>query len=129
MDKSPSGKKGICSNCGREKFIANKYGHCTVCSEAVKGIEKDTPDYTDALSEVKERLTNLKSPKSRKPAPRINPHIAKRPHKEKTALDLTIKEVAMVGMPGIIKRMYDERSLYLAEAEKLSKAINILESV
>jgi hypothetical protein len=42
---------------------------------------------------------------------------------------MTIKEVARVGLPKIIQIMREEQAHYLAEANKLGKAINLLESL
>jgi len=56
--KYPSGKKGICVNCRREKFINDRHGHCKSCGDAVKGLTPDTPEWVAALASVKELLTN-----------------------------------------------------------------------
>jgi hypothetical protein len=57
MEKSPSGKKGICCNCGREKWIAGK-GLCATCLNAVKGWLDGSPEYIKALADAKKRLTD-----------------------------------------------------------------------
>lgn len=57
MEKSPSGKKGTCSNCRREKYL-NNCGRCMSCQKAVKGLKRGTPEYAAALAEVKVRVTD-----------------------------------------------------------------------
>jgi hypothetical protein len=51
-----SGKKGICSNCGRDRWICNKHGHCGTCASAVKGFEHGTPEFDAALAAAKKRI-------------------------------------------------------------------------
>lgn len=36
IKKYPSGKKGVCSNCGKSRFIADKDGRCSTCSRVAK---------------------------------------------------------------------------------------------
>lgn len=63
--KTVSGKKGECTNCGRSKLIADKKGLCWACHHVVKGISKDSVDYTAALADVKQRLTDNPSRRGR----------------------------------------------------------------
>lgn len=65
IKKCSSGKKGVCINCRREVWIADKFGRCTVCSSAVKGLSMDTTEYIDALIAVKARLTDPKNTHAR----------------------------------------------------------------
>ena len=134
MEKSPSGKTGICLNCERSKFISGADGFCSTCHTSVKGLSSGTPDYDKALATVKERLTDRANVKFNKAVPRLRAKASARmadksPKKTKSTLDMTVKEVAQTGIAGIIQRMRDERACYLSEAEKLGKAINILESI
>lgn len=129
MEKTSSGKTGPCINCGRTKFIADKFGHCSSCSLAVKDLDPGSAAYTSALAAAKERLSSgnvERAPRARRTEkpPRKKSAAERRP-----TLDMTIKEVAKAGIPGILQRMHAERAIYLAEAEKLGKAINILESL
>jgi hypothetical protein len=55
-EKSPSGKKGTCSNCGREKYIADKNGHCGTCHTAVAGLDPGSSAYAAALDTIKDRI-------------------------------------------------------------------------
>lgn len=36
IKKYPSGKKGVCSNCGKSRLIADKDGRCSTCSRVAK---------------------------------------------------------------------------------------------
>lgn len=56
--KTPSGKKGPCSNCGNVRFIADRDGHCSTCSRAIKGLPVNAPQYTAALAVAKARVTD-----------------------------------------------------------------------
>lgn len=136
-EKSPSGKKGTCSNCGREKFIADKKGHCGTCHTAVEGMDPESAAYAAALATVKDRI-NKPGFKTRKAKPFRPIRISKAKFKSnalpklkeiKSTLDMTIKEVANTGIPGIIQRARNEQAAYLQEADKLGKAIKILESL
>lgn len=134
MEKSPSGKTGICLNCKRSKFISGADGFCSTCHNSVKGLSSGTPDYDKALATVKERLTDRANVKFNKAKPRLREKASalwadKSQNKTKSTLDMTVKEVAQTGIAGIIQRMRDERACYLSESEKLGKAINILESI
>jgi len=131
IKKYPSGKKGICSNCGREKFIADKNGHCGTCSSVVKGMDIGSPAYTAALATIKEHIgaPGFKKRPVRHKKPHHTPVRKPNPKVIKSTLDMTIKEVARTGLPEIIQLMRDEQAHYLAEANKLGKAINLLESL
>lgn len=129
MEKTSSGKTGPCINCGRTKLIADRFGHCSSCCLAVKDLDPGTAAYTAALASARERLSSGNVGR----APRAR-HAEKSPRKKapaarKSTLDMTIKEVALAGIPGVIERIRNERADYLAEAEKLGKAINLLESL
>ena len=58
MEKSPSGKTGICLNCGRSQHIAGADGLCGTCHRAVKGLVHGTPEFFSALAAAKTRLTD-----------------------------------------------------------------------
>lgn len=62
-EKTSSGKKGTCTNCGKIRFIASKVGHCHTCNNAVKGKNTDAARAA-ALADAK----NVKQRKSVKPA-------------------------------------------------------------
>lgn len=120
IKKYPSGKKGICSNCGREKFIADKNGHCGTCSSVVKGMDTGSAAYAAALATIKDHIG----------APGFKKHPVRHKKPDPTPVRKpNPKEVARTGLPKIIQIMRDERSNYLAEANKLEKAINLLESL
>lgn len=118
--------KKVCRNCGRDKNIIGD-GLCGGCYFSVKGMEKGTPEYDEELSNAKKRFTdpNYVVRRGRK----AKPSSQKQPATTKSTLDMTVKEVARTGIPGIIQRMRDEQADYLAEAEKLGKAITLLESI
>jgi hypothetical protein len=115
--------KKACRNCGRDKNIVGD-GLCGGCYFSVKGMEKGTPEYDEELLSAKKRFTD---PNYRKKTAKQKP--ITKPAKTKSTLDMTVKEVAKTGIPGIIQRMRDEQAGYLLEAEKLGKAISILESI
>lgn len=124
--KYPSGKNGVCVNCGRERYIADAVGLCGTCHNAVKGIDPNDITYADALKKAKARCANTGATPTR-PAKKVKAGKPKKP-----VLDHTIKRIANVGragIPSIIAQARAERDGYLAEAEKLNKAINILESL
>lgn len=128
--KPTSGKKGKCVNCEREKFIADGAGLCSSCHNAVAGISKDSVAYTAALSDVKQRLTDNPSRRGKVAKAKTS---AAAPVKiiksEKSVLDHTIKHVARAGVPAIIAQARIELDGLMSEADKLTKAINILESL
>lgn len=120
IKKYPSGKKGICSNCGREKFIADKNGHCGTCSSVVKGMDTGSAAYAAALATIKDHIG----------APGFKKHPVRHKKPDPTPVRKpNPKEVARTGLPKIIQIMRDEQAYYLAEANKLEKAINLLESL
>jgi hypothetical protein len=129
MEKTSSGKTGPCINCGRTKFIANRFGHCSSCSTAVKDLEPGSGAYTAALASAKERLSSGNVGRAIRAHRTEKPPRKKAPAARKSTLDPTIKEVSMAGLPGILQIARDEQAFYLSEAEKLGKAINILESL
>lgn len=122
MEKPTSGKKGKCVNCEREKFIADKEGFCSSCHNAVKGISKDSVAYTAALADAKKHLTN-------NPTRRGRVVKSKAAAPKESVLDHTIKQVARAGIPAIIAQARIERDGLVSAADKLTKAINILESL
>jgi hypothetical protein len=126
VKKYPSGKKGICVNCRRERFISDAAGLCGMCHNAVKGIDPNDLSYADALKKAKARCANTVA------APTRSAKKVKTSKPKKPVLDHTIKQIAragLAGIPSIIAQARAERDGYLAEAEKLNKAINILESL
>lgn len=66
IKKYPCGKIGVCVNCRREVWIADKEGLCGSCHASVDGAIIGTPEYAAYLQEAKERL-NKKSRRGRKP--------------------------------------------------------------
>ena len=127
--KYPSGKQGVCVNCGRERFIADAAGLCGLCHNAVKEIDPDDITYAEALKKAKAKCIKTGDAPVRF-AKAAKPRKASKP--KKPVLDHTIKQVAnigRVGIPSIIAQARAERDGYLAEAAKLDKAINILESL
>ncbi len=129
--KYSAGKKGVCVNCGRERYIADAVGLCGMCHNAVKGIDPNDLTYADALKKAKARSINTGAALVRSAKTAKVRKVATRKPK-KPVLDHTIKQVARAGragIPSIIAQARAERDGYLAEAEKLNKAINILESL
>lgn len=130
IKKYPSGKKGICVNCRREVWINDKHGNCKSCSEVVKGLTPDTPEWVAALASVKELVTNKHFNKIRRkktkgavpdkptPPPPPPPAVWKyqtntdgsKDHAEKTALDV----------------LKSERDTLLARLGKIDRAIEAL---
>jgi hypothetical protein len=128
--KPTSGKKGTCVNCEREKFIADKEGLCSTCHNAVAGISKDSVAYTAALADVKKRLINNPSRRGKvAKAKAMAAAPVKRSKPQESVLDRTIKQVARAGVPAIIAQARIELDGLMSEADKLTKAINILESL
>lgn len=116
MEKSPSGKVGICTNCERKKFIAGADGLCSTCHRAVKGLEPGTQFYDMTLAEVKIRLTDPKKPtKKIKKAPR------------ESLVSTTPMERADAVLEKAIEMLIHERDFHLSFAEKLTKAIEALQ--
>lgn len=102
IKKTSAGKKGPCAVCGKPRFIADKHGRCSTCSRAAKAGENPRSG----------SLANTPVP---------IPH--------KSALDMTITEVASSGMAHIIDMMQAERAAHMAEADKLGKAIALLQGL
>jgi hypothetical protein len=132
--KTPSGKHGPCVKCGKTRFIADRDGRCFTCSRAAKTKIKGattTPERgksyaTETLPASPEDIQKGKAI--------VRAMVEKR--KTPSALDLTVKQVAQTGIPRIIDMMQAERTMHLgesekhlAEAEKLGKAIVLLESL
>jgi hypothetical protein len=131
VKKYPSGKKGICVNCRRERFISDAAGLCGMCHAAVKGLDPDDIAYADALKKAKARSINTGAALVRSTQTAKDRKVVTRKPK-KPVLDHTIKQIAragLAGIPSIIAQARAERDGYLAEAAKLNKAINILESL
>jgi hypothetical protein len=123
MEKSPSGKVGICINCEREKFIAGADGLCGTCHTAVKGLTPDTAAYKDILASVKIRITSKidgrigKKPEKKTLKPRILPPLPAATPRERA--DVILKKAIEILIP--------ERDWHLSFAEKLTKAIEALQ--
>lgn len=100
IKKYPSGKNGVCTNCGKNRFIADKDGRCSTCSRAAKP--------NNAVE------TPASGPNKHHPATR------------KSSMDMTIAEVGRTGKTRIIEMMQAERAMHISEADKLAKAINML---
>lgn len=135
--KSPSGKTGICLNCERGKFIAGADGLCGTCHHAVQGLAPDTPDYISALDRAKARLTKQKDSKSepspnrkkikqKYPSPLKNKHLKKKHNIEKQSI--VSREQKTPAIQAAIEHLTKEVDYYLARADKLNKAIEILQS-
>ena len=131
--KYPSGKNGVCVNCGRERYIADAVGLCGTCHNAVKGIDPNDITYADALKKAKARASSARAVIDvMHSGANVTANARKASKQKKPVLDHTIKQIANVGragIPSIIAQARAERDGYLAEAAKLNKAINILESL
>lgn len=113
--KTPAGKHGPCVKCGKTRFIADRDGRCHTCSRAAK-------------VQVYGAATTPASPGDIQKGKAIVRAIAEK-RKTESALDLTVKEVGQTGIPRIVGMMMAERDHHLAEADKLSKAITLLEGL
>lgn len=131
--KSPSGKKGTCSNCGREKYIADKNGYCGICHTAVKGMDPGSVAYVAALDTVKDRI-NAPGFKTR-PAKQKNvdrkPAIAQSMSPEKInevkthVRSLPIKHDGDSGTSKIMATLRIERENLLAQVRRIDQAISL----
>lgn len=125
IKKSPSGKVGMCLNCERKKFIAGADGYCSVCHNAVKGMEHGTPDYDNALAEAKRRLTAPVCVSSNKKIRTTKKTV--KPVKIDEEM-MHSKEDALADLYPVVDKLKWLRNFHLAAAEKLTKAIEALES-
>lgn len=125
-EKSPSGKKGTCSNCGREKYIADKDGHCGTCHTAVKGIDPGSVAYVSALDKIKDR-TNTPGFKTR-------PAKQKKSNCSKPAIEQSMSHTRSlaVGRDGgdsgtsrIMATLQIERENLLARVKRIDQAISL----
>jgi hypothetical protein len=123
MEKSPSGKTGICLNCERKKFIAGADGLCGTCHKAVKGMSPSATDYHVALDEVKRRLTapvcvssnkKIRTAKKTEKPVKINNEI------------MSPKEDALADLYPIVEQLKWLCNFHLASSEKIKKAIEAL---
>lgn len=119
----PSGKKGICINCQRYMYIADKDGFCGTCHEAVENISPDSVEYPGVLAAVKQKIAAFPQ-KSETPKP---PTVAW--GKNNKGSNLARDGCFFKGIPEIIAEMRKAQEHHLAEAEKLSKAIDFLTSL
>lgn len=151
--KYPSGKKGICINCGNERFIADKEGFCSACHRAVLLIDpSDFITYHEALDKAKQKAHTSKEtigispivddktkqntpvlpvPDSGElPLPIINTNqsadIAEAP---KSVMNLTIADVASAGIFDIINRLAAEEDYHMLCSQKCRQARMILEQL
>jgi hypothetical protein len=128
MEKSPSGKVGICTNCERKKFIAGADGLCSTCHRAVKVMEPGTQLYDTTLAEVKLRLTDPKSSdgriKKNKQPKKIKRLVIPR---REPLTSVTPKERADAVLEKAVEMLITERDFHLSFAEKLTKAIEALQ--
>jgi hypothetical protein len=119
--------KKACRNCGRVKAIQSD-GLCGGCNGAVyRKHTKGTPEYNDALAEAKKRFNDPNYHRG-----------GKRPLRNPTATVQKIKTHARAlgikhngGDPenaGVIATLQLERERCLLRAEKLTQAIEILQS-
>jgi len=132
-EKSPSGKKGTCSNCGREKFIADKNGYCGICHTAVKGMDPGSVAYVAALDAIKDRInapgfkTRPAKQKNvdRKPATiKLSPKEIKEARTPARAL--TIKHDGVdSGTVKIVSTLQIERENLLAQVRRIDQAISL----
>lgn len=120
-----SGKKGICVNCGRDRWICNKYGHCRMCAAAVKVFAHGSPKFDEALLAVKERIKENGNKKFNKAAKRLRSRAKERieaikqlPPEKKAPKQL--ENLTATDM------MIAERDLLLDRVQKLNTAIELL---
>ncbi len=125
VEKSPSGKIGICINCEREKFIAGADGLCSTCHRAVKVMEPGTQLYDTTLAEVKLRLTDPKSSDGRIKKNKQPKKIKKAPRE--SLVSTTPMERADAVLEKAIEMLIHERDFHLSFAEKLTKAIKVMQ--
>lgn len=125
VEKSPSGKVGICINCERKKFIAGADGLCSTCHRAVKGMEPGTQIYDKTLAEVKIRLTDPKSSDGRIKKNKQPKKIKKAPRE--SLVSTTPRERADAVLEKAIEMLIHERDFHLSFAEKLTKAIKVMQ--
>lgn len=121
----PSGKKGTCTNCGRDRWICNKHGHCGTCASAVKGFEHGTPEFDAALAAAKKRIQANGDTKFSKAAKRLRSRAKERieaikqlPPEKKAPKQL--ENLTATDM------MIAERDLLLDRVQKLNTAIELL---
>ena len=121
----PSGKKGICVNCGRDRWISNKHGHCGTCASAVKGLEHGTPEFNAALAEVKKRIKGNGDAKFNKAAKRLKSRAKERIEaiKQLPPEKKTTKQLENLTVTDVMKA---ERDLLLDRVQKLNTAIELL---
>ena len=139
--KTPSGKRGPCVKCGKVRYIASKAGHCHTCNNQVKGKKNADAAYEEAMAAVSKSVTTTPDrdkteaietlPASQEDIQKGKAIVRAMVEKRKTesAPDLTVKEVGQIGYASITQRMREEQSECLARAEKLGKAIVLLESL
>lgn len=134
-EKSPSGKKGTCSNCGREKYIADKNGYCGTCHTAVKGIDPGSVAYVTALATIKDRINApgfktrpAKQKKSNCSKPAIEQSMSPEKIKEvhTHARSLVIKhDAGDSGTSRIMATLQIERENLLAQVKRIDQAISL----
>lgn len=127
---APSGKKGLCRNCNRTKWIAGS-GLCGSCHAAVKGLREDSGEYAAALIEVAGRLnatTPKKVSKPKKPStakatvikPKLKAPIIKAPAVNIQGREHYINE--------LIAPLAAKRDFHADIVSKINQAIDFLKS-
>ena len=137
--KTSSGKKGPCVKCGKTRFIADRDGRCSTCSRAAKTKIKGattTPERgkSDAIETLPASPGDIQKGKTivREMGERLRAGSfldKSTPQPSKPAPDMTVAEVAALPISHIIDMIKAKRATHLAEAEKLGKAIVLLESL
>lgn len=121
----PSGKKGTCINCGRDRWIANKYGHCTTCASAVKCFKFGTDEFGDALTAVAKRIQENGDTKFKKAAKRLRTRVKERMAEVKQ-LPPEKKATKQLANITVTDMMIAERDMLLERVHKLNSAIELL---
>lgn len=142
IQKSPSGKKGTCCNCGRDKWIAGD-GLCGTCWKAVWDIKKDSPEYAAALAAVKECINSPSfkrrgGMRKKKVTAETSDQCDSLPAEAQPVPDLPVNAPAELirgksvlqstfdGLAVVIDKLRAERDFCMARAEKITQAIELL---
>lgn len=126
-------RKKPCKNCERVMVIQS-HGMCGACNGSVKGLAPGSPEYLQKLAETKTRVTdrNYKGHGNRhtiKKQPKIlSPEKIKKIKTHVKALQLKSSGEVPADMALVIASMEMQRDSFMASADKIQKAIDILRS-